>query len=436
MSNATEHAPLLYAAARIVGRRMGAPIDTDLQRINSLFAAVPLTAEDLFTFDAVASTDAVDTYFTHMDTQTTLPNYRDDLGNGQGLLDSHDIYELPLGSSFRAELQPITEAEGVPATLQVLTGYYLVRGLTVNRKATDDYIRGIETGTQRKMSIGFGGVGLRYVCDIDGSDMFDWKSDYYPGMRLYDGTIVTYTVVDAHAMETSLVSKNSTPGAVIQRIQSLMDQRQIDPKDVLRLEQCWGVRFAGKAQQFFIPEGVGRMPQPNEQRLDARSFLQGIHERVGKKISAATRDKLGSAVSRLGDAAGGIQEASDAIAALLEEVDAEAESGRMVRTALGDQATAEGLAQLRADASAGKVYRADLIKETVQARVAVAGDAFDAERYKTRLTSYEVDDLKDEYEAWSGKRAQVFKPGRPGPVTDPEQQPSETGALVIEERPV
>jgi hypothetical protein len=435
VSSATEQAPLLYAPARIVGRRMGAPVDADLQRINSLFAAVPLTADDLFTFDAVASTDAVDTYFTHMDTQTTLPNYRDDLGNGQGLLDSHDIYELPLGSSFRAELQPITEAEGAPATLQVLTGYYLVRGLTVNRKATDDYIRGIETGTQRKMSIGFGGVNLRYICDIDGSDMFDWKSDYYPGMRLYDGTIVTYAVVDARAMETSLVSKNSTPGAVIQRIQALVDQRHIDPKEVLRLEQCWGVRFAGKSTQFFVSEGAGRMPQPNEQRLDARAFLQGIHERVGKKISAATRDKLGSAVSRLGDAAGGIQEASDAIAALLEEVDAEAEAGRMVRTALGDQATAEGIAVLRADASAGKVYRADLVKETVQARVAVAGDAFDAKRYETRLASYDVEDLRDEYEAWSGKRSKVFKSGRQVPVEDPET-PSETLGLVIEERDV
>lgn len=407
----THHMPV-----RILGRRMGPPSDPDLAVINSRFAADELTADDVFVFDAIASSDAYDSYYTRMSPETTLPNYTADLAAGAALLDSHDSYKLPFGSSFRAELQPVEGGmlEDVPATLQVFAGYYMLRNHTVNGKSTEDYRKGIVGGTHRKMSIGFtekAGVPVRYICDIDGSDLFDWKSDYYPGMRLPDGTVVTYTIHDAHAAETSIVFANSSPGALIQRVQALVDQRSIPPQEIARLEGAWNVRFAGKPTQFFM------QGDRDVDEKQIRAVLDGVLTRAGKKLSAATRDKLAGAVKSA-------EELITVIAGLLEEADAETgdDEGRAVRTELGDLATRDGVRQLKAQAKAGEAYTTRLITETVTAKTAVMGDAFTKEKadaYRQRLERMATTDfafIEDEHENWSTQRAATFKPGRQVPA--------------------
>lgn len=400
----------LYLPARIVGARMGMPADPDLERINALFAAEPLSAEQVFVFDAIASSDAIDTYYTRMDTETTLPNYVEDLANGAALLDSHDSFRLPFGSSFRAELQPVEAGvlEGVPATTQVYAGYYMLRNHTVNGTSTEEYRAGIMGGTHRKMSIGFGGADIQYVCDIDGSDLFAYDSAFYPGMRLADGTIVTYTIKHARALETSLVFKNASPGALIQRVQSLVDQRAIPAGEVARLEARWGVRFAGQPQQYFV-QGVQTM---DEKQI--RFVLDGVQTRAGKKLSAATREKLSGAVKSAEDL---IATLSDLLAEAADEV----EEGRGIKAELGEAATLEGVRTLKANAAAGDAYRRDLIAETVQARVAVAGDAFDATRYERRLSAFDLDDLKDERETWTAQRKATYTSGRIVPAAQPSE---------------
>lgn len=397
----------LYLPARIVGARMGMPADPDLDRINALFAAEPLAAEQVFVFDAIASSDAIDAYYTRMDVATTLPNYVADLAAGAALLDSHDAYRLPFGSSFRAELQPVEDGvlEGVPATTQVYAGYYMLRNHVVNGTNTEEYRTGIIGGTHRKMSIGFGGPDITYVCDIDGSDLFSYDSAFYPGMRLADGTIVTYTIKHARALETSVVFKNASPGALIQRVQALVDQRAIPGGEVARLEARWGVRFAGKPQQYFI----GGVQHMDEKQI--KYVVDGVQTRAGKKLSAATREKLSGAVKSAEDL---IATLSDLLAEAADEV----EEGRSIKAELGEAGTIEGIRTLKASAAAGESYRADLIAETVKARVAVAGDAFDKTRYEKRLASYDLDDLKDERETWTAQRAAAYTPGRIVPTVD------------------
>lgn len=394
-----------YMPVRILrGARMGAPADPDLALINATFAADPLTADDVFAFDAIASSDAYDSYFTRMDPETTLPNYSADLAAGAALLEAHDDRKLPFGSSFRAVLEPVPDGtlEGAPATVQVRAGYYMLRNHIVNGVNTEEYRRGIMGGTHRKMSIGFyeqADAPIEYICDIDGKGLY--ASDFYPGQMLSDGRVVTYTIKNAHAAETSIVFQNGSPGALIQRVQQLVDQRHIPPQEVSRLEGAWHVRFARKPQQFFMQ---------GDRIVDPKEMVDGILTRAGKKLSAATKEKLAGAVKSA-------EELIATIAGLLEEADAESsEEGRAVRTELGDAATRDGVRQLKAQARAGEAYISGLVAETAKARVAVAGDTFDAKRYETRLRTMDIEDLVDEHDAWAGKRAATFKPGRQVPV--------------------
>jgi hypothetical protein len=433
---AGEETALIYAPVRILD---AAPVPSaeDLALINERFAAVELGPDDVFVFSGIASTDAVDYYSTHQDVATSLTNYVADLAAGAGLLDSHDIYRLPLGSSFRAVMEPITQAEGVDATRQVRAGYYLLRGHDVPGSGnTDDYIRGILGGTHRKMSIGFGGPDMRFVCDIDGKDL--WDSDYWPGQRLKDGTRVTFTVVDARLYETSIVYKNATPGALIERVRHLVAARAIPAAEAARLEQRWGVRFVAPPRQHFVParagEGNGRMDREELKRL-----LAGVRQRAGKTISAATRQKLEDALTRLDDASGGIEEATAAINALLDEAAASAENANAIRAALGDEATPDGIAALRQRAAAGDAYTARLIEETVRAKTAVLGNEYDAARYRTHLERLAASDfqmLEDEHRTWTEQRRGVFRPGRQVPAGDPSEGDNKYPGLKIVETAV
>jgi hypothetical protein len=280
----------LYSPIRLVDT--ASPVAaTDLARINREFAHVPLSADDIFIFRGIISTDAVDSYFTHMDPATSLANFAEDAGAGCPLLDSHENRRLPIGQSFTGVLQPVPGglAEGVPATRQVLAGYYLLRGHTVEGQAVDDYIRGIVGGTYRRMSVGFGGPDCQITCDIDGSDIFDWDSDYYPGQRLKDGRVVTYTVTDARKLESSLVYNNSTPGALVQRVAELAARRKVAPAEAARLGERWGVRFDGPGR---LVSGLGGVELRITHRdLDGQPFHDAEDLAAAARTQAAFQER-------------------------------------------------------------------------------------------------------------------------------------------------
>jgi hypothetical protein len=299
----TATAARLYAPMTRLVDTTSRVTDADLARINREFAHVPLSAEDVFVFRAIISTDAVDSYFTHMDPKTSLRNFAEDADAGCPLLDSHDMWRLPIGQSFTGAVQPVPGglAEGVPATRQVLCGYYLLRGHTVAGQAVDDYIRGIQGGTYRRMSVGFGGPDCQIVCDIDGSDIFDWDSDYYPGQRLKDGRVVTYTVTDARKLESSLVYNNSTPGALVQRVAELAARRKVAPADAARLGERWGVRFDGPGR---LVSGLGGVELRITHRdLDGQPFPDAEDLAAAARTQAAFQER--QRIGRLFDPARG-----------------------------------------------------------------------------------------------------------------------------------
>lgn len=233
----------LHRVASVFGK----PSRDDLALINAL-ASRELSSDEIFVLSGDASNDAADSYFTHMDPATSLQNFARDLSNGSAFLDSHDETRLPIGASFFGKVEPIPggRVEGVDASTQVRGRWYMLRDHNVPGRGanTNDYIAGIEAGTVRKLSIGFGGPKMRLICDVDGRDMWDWDAPHYPGEILEDGTTVLYTVYDADLYETSAVYKNATPGALIARWQELITDGRIPSKEVDRLSRVAHHRFA------------------------------------------------------------------------------------------------------------------------------------------------------------------------------------------------
>lgn len=423
---------------------MGEPTDEDMRLIRRL-AGPDISPKDVFRFPSIASTDALDSYYTRMDVRTSLANFRRDLQAGAALLDSHFVFRLPIGMSYNATVDDVPggKAEGVEASKAVSGAFYIPRGIGVsNGQNTDDYIRGIETGIYRKMSIGFGGPEMEILCDVDGSNLYDWDSEYYPGMRLPDGGFVTYTVFRAQLYESSLVYKNATPGALVQRLQALITERRIKGDDARRLGGVFGVRFEmPNFRLAFNERGETMATNP------ARQLIEGVLIRAGASISSANRDKLRTAVSSLTDAGGSLDSAIETLSAMIgsdEEKDKESEKDRAalatVRAALG-VADADDLAakarEMRRDADAGKEYRRGIIEQIVKDRTAIVGsDVMTDEAQqaiRARLADYSIAELGVEAKAWQVRKSEAFVPGRPSGATDVNRAPLSEAESLFED---
>ena len=216
-------------------------IGTDLELINKN-ALEPLSPQDVFLFEAIPSNKAVDCYYTQM-AESSLRNFRDDLVEGRALMNSHRRHDtLPLGYSYDSVLNESN---------WVLTGkYFLQRGLKLGEVENDQVIRGIQGGTLRDVSIGF--KPGWYRCTICGKDLTSPGCAEEPGNRCehipgvyYDRVLCTAWVEDGYLEETSIVFDGATPGAIIKKAMDAYKHRQIEPRDVERLEGVLGVRFSG-----------------------------------------------------------------------------------------------------------------------------------------------------------------------------------------------
>ena len=388
--------------------------DVNISKIQK-FARAPLSPDDIYTFPGVISTDAVDAYFTHMDI-SSLRRFVADFKNNRSLLSSHYVYQLPIGGSYDAELEDIPEGkvENVPATKRVRVFWYMIRDMQTERGVnTDQYIKGIESGVYHRMSIGFGGKDLEFKCDIDGSDIWDWDSEYYPGMKLEGelkekyGPYVTYGVYNANAREGSLVYSNATPGAVVERVQRMITARKVPPVEIGRLGTALGVEFDRPAA---LHRGIGQIEKgPN---MTPEELIRQLLSRAGAKFSKDTRTKLETALSSGTSIV-------DTLAELLEiSAEEESEEDRAIRARLSnrgiDSAAKQGDVFTLADQ--GREYVDSQIAEAVRARVAVMGNGYNAEAYKARLEKMaaggDLAGVRDEIEVAKKQLGATFTPGR------------------------
>lgn len=339
-------------------------VEQYMDRINQM-SHVQLSAEDVFVYQGIISSDAMDSYYTKMDAETSLRNYANDLKAGTPLMTYHETSQSPIGRSFDSSIDVKEDGKTVVRGL-----FYIVRHTKINGESTDDLIRQIETGTLTEMSVGFGGINLWYKSSYDGKDIYE--SRYYPGDKDENGNLVYYYIMDATLREVSLVYKGACPDAVVERIRN----------DLPNMEDA------------------ERQIQKYETRFNVRIDMPKQRSKEGKRMNI---EEITRAVEK------GDLQRGELLKAL--KVDAITEGQRSILKELGDDASIETVRSLKEKAEIGKRAFEEKLDELVKARVAI-GQEFDQEKYKEQMRSMDVDFIEDQTRLFEDIKKAEFKPGR------------------------
>lgn len=339
-------------------------VEQYMDRINQM-SHVQLSAEDVFVYQGIISSDAMDSYYTKMDAETSLRNYANDLKAGTPLMTYHETSQSPIGRSFDSSIDVKEDGKTVVRGL-----FYIVRHTKINGESTDDLIRQIETGTLTEMSVGFGGINLWYKSSYDGKDIFE--SRYYPGDKDENGNLVYYYIMDATLREVSLVYKGACPDAVVERIRN----------DLPNMEDA------------------ERQIQKYETRFNVRIDMPKQRSKEGKRMNI---EEITRAVEK------GDLQRGELLKAL--KVDAITEGQRSILKELGEDASIETVRSLKEKAEIGKRAFEEKLDELVKARVAI-GQEFDQEKYKEQMRSMDVDFIEDQTRLFEDIKKAEFKPGR------------------------
>lgn len=439
MSGATHTHIKAMSNTRALVTQSAMTMDDAMKLINGNQAQMPLTPEQLYVFRLVLSTQALDSYLSRM-SRSTLTNFAADFSAGRSLMNSHrtggfDGTELPIGRTFATDItgEFLPEDAGFDmqggASLGVYA--YIQRGLQITDVANDQIIAGIEGGTIRDVSVGFllGPDGL-YKCSVCGNDFFNYDlCAHFPGVRYEEGRAFVW-VENARGSEASLVFDGATPGAMIDKAIRMSETGQLAAKDARRLEEQWGVRILPertfgviqpKGQLQFVrsePVGVderGRITFPaDEAWLKAKSAnLDATTRAVDAHLEDARKEKdvdwnkflesLRAADAGLAERLAGAPEAERATLLISSYVERRDEATRLTGENSG----------LRARAALGDQWIADLVEQTVRARVRAEGDKFDAERYRKMLAANaDPDFIREQIESWERAAQSIFGDGK------------------------
>jgi hypothetical protein len=297
----------------------------------------------------------------------------------------------------------------------------MLRGITLNGQPVDDLIRAMEAGVVRKASVSFY-VG-QYRCGIDGqpmvADFFGPMGDgetcnHFPGIEYKDAGIAYADMEDNDLLETSMVYKNASPGAMLLRKAEDLAVRGLLPAaDIARIEE----RFAHRLPRFerrvhaveevTVPNRAAESQDPPEgaapPATDEPRVTEGEEERIEEQ--QPTVEELQAQISE-----------RDERIALHETRDA------ALTEALGEAPTAEALRSLKRSAQLGDELYLELVDEAVKARISVQHDKFNAEGYRSMLMrERNVALVREERDSYLDQKKELFKPGRQ--VTPEQVQP-------------
>lgn len=186
-----------------------------LKIINEKHALSEQKPEDLFIFGGRLSSQSLDSHNSRMTSQS-IKNYADDANKGFPLITMHDKKPYSIGRVFMGEISGVeTNRSGLDVTglnLDILA--YIPLNLQVaDNLNTNDFIRGIESGTWNQLSIGFDcDEHNDLLCSVCNKNIL--SCNHSPGKR-YNGNRAYYWVNNAHAKEASLVSIGSNPDTKI-----------------------------------------------------------------------------------------------------------------------------------------------------------------------------------------------------------------------------
>lgn len=432
--------------------------------------------ERLWGFRGIASTNAVDSYYTRPDEVRALAPYAEDLKFGTGVLGNHDYDKFGYGSSYDGEVVDVEARDGwqtepeYRATKGTLGKYFIVKGLSLNGEKTDDLIKAAQYGALRRLSVTF--FPQRYECALDGKDMMNYECEHFPGIRYGDDKRLCYAwIQDSRLLETSLVFRNASPDSMLQRkVAEGIAQGEIPQGQLAAIAQRFMVALP-TATRFAAPitakNGGANVDDPDKREpadADKDADKTADADQTADQDADKAKDDTNAAdVGSIDQTAG--QDADNAnddtaervlapaerasafealvgtaekpeletFAASLEErcanaglrlpgqaaaIDREAQ----IRAALGaadDQDVVAAAKATAARAKTGDVLFAKLVDDAVKARVS-RGDKFDAEKYRKHLSgTADADYVQAELDTHEEARRTRWHPGRVVGAEDP-----------------
>ncbi|MYF53658.1 MAG: hypothetical protein F4039_08990 [Gammaproteobacteria bacterium] len=251
-------------------------------------------------YEWIISNDKVDSHYTYMDPETTLPNFARNASEGVPIQPNHDYRVMQLGLSTKGTF----DAE----TNEVLAEGYIQEDLTdVN---SNDIISRLDTRTAKWVSVGFRGDE---VCSFDGSPMHWFWGDCEHGHVIGDKIMIdkdgketsdpdkmvrTETiyskVVDGELLEFSPVWRGSTPGAeLIGEVRSLFRDGKIDKP----LERNLSRKFGMDVRSLLIgkdkPNRSISKPIKRRHRMSVENMVpQEDYDEVSQALDAALAENL------------------------------------------------------------------------------------------------------------------------------------------------
>lgn len=394
----------------------GSPTEHDLAMINAL-ALRPVSADQVYVFDAVPSNTAQDSRFTRQD-PSSIRNYAQDALKGVALMNSHrgsptyspEGLELPIGRTFYGEVR------GNELDQELYARVYMLRDWQPNPRTanTDVLIRGIEAGTISDLSIGFRAGWYR--CSVCGRDLFDRDCPHYPGMR-YDGQRAYAWVMDGHMSEVSLVYAGATPGAGIIKAVRAVETGAIDAREVRALEELYEVRMSSatiwpvvdlSALKATNRPGDIRKGDKQSPEVGGESVLKGSEfvALVLKGLEGERAAKVQEAMKDLADDT--LEAAAGRIASLLATPEP---TTQITELAAKVSELTQRVAELEPLAEQGRQYRQDLIEQALKEGVRAFGQSFDQEFWTRTFGQMSVEDVKHLRAQWEGVTRERFGPG-------------------------
>jgi hypothetical protein len=354
-----------------------------LAKSNSAYDPAIFDERTPFFWSAEVSNSQIDAYYTWM-MPSTLRNFAAAARAGVSFLNSHRHNELPFGRSLDGQLIEDGERQ------RVVADFFTLPGLNLNGVTTDDFILGVRSGIVSDVSVGF--HSGTHWCGICQQNYLSWDCPHLAGMKfeVKDKGLVTCTVGidDANLSEVSGVYDGATPDATIQKAQRMAEAGELKPEAVRMIEQRYRIRLNDK-RTFAVAK-----PQEGKKMELEQQFNQ-IREVLGVTAEA------------------------DVVATIV-SLTAETERLRTLQPQL--EAANVRIAELTPQAADGATYRTALIEEALAEGVRANGDKFNRATYEAALRNASLDLIRQMKGDWAAVGDSRFAGGRK--TVDSSQAPA------------
>lgn len=419
--------------------RVRAISSRDVSRLDLPGVEEPEQDDGRFWFTAEMSSTVIDAYHTHM-MDSTLRNFARDAAAGVSLLDSHNGRQLGVGYSAGGRY---VEESGEGRALGL---FYIVPGIRFGGAhsfaSTDDYIRAVEAGVVRDVSVGF--YGGRWVCDLCHQPYFGRNTtcQHIAGWEYeveIDGEmqrlVCTVAIHDAKLSEVSLVYDGATPGAVILKVEQEAEAGRLSPAMIRQLELRYHTRLTADEPAEWPVAGVistsssgmvtlcingsGGRSSAGERNMEPDEELNEVE-------SGETKNITGGAADDSADNDGATEEEMRTVLIAVRQAlqEGSAEDGMTLDTAVRDLnerlATAERerdearqeIARLQPLADQGRAYHEELVDQAIGEGVRAMGEAFPEETYRAMLANAPLDHIRQIRDTFAAQAADRFPGGR------------------------